>query len=79
MSFEQRCPDCGHIIEGDELKKRQYYSYMNHTDPNYIRCTKCQREHDKEHAMYNTTSDPAPDELGYEGDDVGSARAKRGY
>ena len=75
------CADCGHIIKGDELRKRQYYSHFNPTDPQHPRCTKCQREHDAEEARSGYSAslrDPPPDELGAEGDDIGSARAQRG-
>lgn len=78
------CADCGHIIKGDELRKRQYYSYFNpdrtigDKKGQRLLCTNCQREHDSEQARTQDFQDPAPDELGAEGDDIGSAAAQRG-
>ena len=81
MSEEQQCQECGHIIKGDELRKRQYYSMWNATDPDHLqRCTKCQRAADEERARYSEhMPEPNPDEVSEgAGDDVGSASAQRG-
>ena len=81
MSEEARqCPDCGHIIKGDELAKRKYYGYFNQQDDDYMRCTKCQRAADEERARYSEhMPEPNPDEVSEgAGDDVGSASAQRG-
>jgi hypothetical protein len=76
---ERRCPDCGHIIKGEELKKRRYYGYFNQQDDDYMRCTKCQRAHDEERARaVEHMPEPSPEDLGGEGDDIGSAAAARG-
>ena len=50
MSDDRQCPDCGHIIAGDELAKRKYYGYFNQQDDDYMRCTKCQRAADADRA-----------------------------
>ena len=79
MSEEQQCQECGHIIKGDELQKRQYYSMWNQTDPDHLqRCTNCQRAHDAQRARdVEHLEEPNPDQLGDEGHDVGSASAQR--
>ena len=86
MPYEKHavCADCHHEMTDEELRKREYYSYFN-PDPTIgdqkgqrLLCTKCQREHDEEQAMYNTRGDPSPEDDKGAGDDVGSARAQRG-
>ena len=79
MSEEARqCPDCGHIIKGDELAKRKYYGYFNQQDDDYMRCTKCQRAHDAQRARdVEHLEEPTPDQYSRDGDDVGSPAAQR--
>ena len=79
MSEEQQCQDCGHIIKGDELAKRQYYSMWNATDADHLeRCTKCQRAHDAQRARdVEHLEEPTPDQYSRDGDDVGSPAAQR--
>ena len=61
------CADCHRKIEGEELRKREYYSYFN-PDPTIgdkegqrLLCTKCQREHDRDRAMTDDYHDPPPE------------------
>ena len=78
------CADCHRKIEGEELRKREYYSYFNPDTTigdqkgQRLLCQNCQRAHDSEQARTQDFQDPAPEEYGDAGDDVGSARAQRG-